>query len=1711
MKNLTLTIIITMAASFAAFGQAQPTDPARGAVSGSSMSVSDIETINLTNGNLMLNMPLVSLPKSRGGLSASLGYMYNSKLYKPIVGEIAANNTVSDQNLLYQSDSGGWRLVNSLDYALVVNNRFDDISEIDCNAGDVYAKNGYRWQVKVRFPDGSEKEFKPLGYSSYYEDGYYNVSPNGLLKNYGHTYYPGPPPTHVCNDSSSQLTSAMVYYTTDGSYLRMVIDHDYDGEPTNNPYTIYFPDGSYYQSSTRKVTDRYGNFIQPVSFTYDGKTATGIEDNVGRRIFTTNGSQSGELYVYQLGFNGEEIRWTIKEKTIYVRREYTTTPNPGLRDRGGNSATIVYEDSMTVLDEIIQPSALGGQKFEFEYYGSDTAPGSGQYSSGWGEISSVEMPTGAVVSYEYRRFAENTDKVLDSSVKKKTLTYLAEYDGSSSSVSDIWDYYITSTTATVTGPDGGVTSQSHGNTSYKDAYSGLVKAIESPNGTKIEKIYGFYGSASYGHNSFVKTEYTSIKNAAGTYSLTAIKTFTQDRNGNNTSVSEYDFIPYGDVHDVYGSPTAIPSNVSPSRVTYTSYYNATPDSSDTTTSSSYNYWDYSNIKNVVASIDIRNASNQTVSKTEFTYDNYSTTANPILTRTWDSTKGSLTTPLTDTNSVKTQATYHSTYGFPLTTTDANGVVTTYTYGCIDGSTGGCSSTAPDNLYPTKTEVASNYSSLMRTSSAKYDYYTSVVTEAKDVDNDIATVTEYDDLGRPTKVRSADGKILESWTRTTYDDVNRRVIVESDLETKGDYKKVATQFFDQLGRVRLAKTLEVASTQSATNETDGIKVQTRYKTVSGFTYQLTSNPYRASTSSAEIDATMGWTLSTGWSSGIRSEVQTFAGAGLPTAFGGSNTTSTGIVRTDIDANRTLVTDQASKQRISKTSALGQLTDVYEIMTSSDASTSSVTFPNTSIAYGYVTSYVYDTLNNLTTVNQGSQSRAFAYNSLSRLTSATNPESGTISYVYDNNGNLTSKTDARSITTSYVYDVLNRVTDRNYTNEPSGSETADVDYFYGTTAPKVGKLTKVTSSVSTTEYTSFDILGRVTGHKQTTDGVDYTTGYTYKLSGALDEQTYPSGRVVKNEIDVSGDLASVSSKENSSAIFKTYANDFTYNAAGAVSSLKLGNGRFESTTFNSRLQPTQIGLGTSETTQNILKLEYGYGTTANNGNVLSQTITVPTVGSNTGFAAVQTYTYDELNRLKSGTENVTPNGGSQSQSWKQTYTFDRYGNRRFDFTGGNTTSPASSCTDAICNPTISTTNNRLTSTGYLYDDAGNTTRDAEYRTFTYDGENKQTLVKYSSNATIGEYFYDGDGKRVKKVVPSTGETTVFVYDAAGKLIGDYSTVVASANDAKVAYLTSDHLGSQRITTDAIGQTSSRRDFMPFGEEISRSGYGSDTVREKFATYKRDEEINLDYAQARAYSNNLGRFTSTDPVFTSKKHPSQPQRWNLYIYVISNPLAYTDPDGLKPKRVIDVFLTSEYADMKAWKGVQKWAKKHGAVINIFTAKDGTATLDQFKKSIGIENRTTIVIGHSVIPPSDIEAAHNGTASAGGKGVGLDFVGGQLASPSAASKGLMIGFPTLEGVEAKAKNIVVLSCDFGDTFAPLGSSKKTNFLWGSGGGDGLGTTLGSIDKIGRKMAEVFARGGSAREAQGAGSAVFDLAPASDGDTVIREVLQPFEVKEKP
>ncbi len=312
---------------------------------------------------------------------------------------------------------------------------------------------------------------------------------------------------------------------------------------------------------------------------------------------------------------------------------------------------------------------------------------------------------------------------------------------------------------------------------------------------------------------------------------------------------------------------------------------------------------------------------------------------------------------------------------------------------------------------------------------------------------------------------------------------------------------------------------------------------------------------------------------------------------------------------------------------------------------------------------------------------------------------------------------------------------------------------------------------------------------------------------------------------------------------------------------------------------------------QTDSSLLKLQYGYGTTANNGNVLTQTITIGATVMN------QSYVYDALNRLQTAQEN-------SGASWTQTYDYDRYGNRAVRNTSympsPQLTPQSASSTDFTA---FDQSTNRLSQTKFpnvLYDGAGNLTRDIVASTFSYDGENRQ--VTSSVGGTTASYFYDGDGRRVKKVVGTV--TTVFVYNVAGQLIAEYTTdpVPPAAGGGGTSYLTADHLGSTRVVTGSDGTVKARYDYLPFGEEIAAgignrstfNGYSqADGLRQKFGSYERDNETGLDFAQARYFSSIQGRFTSADDHLNDTRN-SDPASWNLYAYVRNNPLRYVDPTG-------------------------------------------------------------------------------------------------------------------------------------------------------------------------------------------------------------------------
>lgn len=640
----------------------------------------------------------------------------------------------------------------------------------------------------------------------------------------------------------------------------------------------------------------------------------------------------------------------------------------------------------------------------------------------------------------------------------------------------------------------------------------------------------------------------------------------------------------------------------------------------------------------------------------------------------------------------------------------------------------------------------------------------------------------------------------------------------------------------------------------------------------------------------------------------------------------------------------VTDQNGKQRQSVTDALGRLTEVYE----------------DPAGLNYLTSYSYDVLDGLLTVSQGVQTRSFVYDSLKRLTAATNPESGTVSYQYDNNGNLTLKTDARSITTTFSYDALNRATLKNYSDA-----TPDLAYFYDNAplpagAPSFergsasGRLVAVTyGGASEGTYRGYDAMGRVMRQYQRTEAVNYLVEASYYPNGALQTETYPAvpgagdRRTITYTNDAAGRLASLSSVATSYAPAASVSG-IGYAPHSALTGETYGNNLVHAVTYNNRRQPNEIKLGTSGAPTSVLSLAYNYGTTNNNGNVQS----ISYAGG--GLSYTQTFGYDQLNRLTTSQEGA---------SWSQTNSYDRYGNR--SIVGGVLSFNAG--------------NNRIT--GWSYDAAGNLLNDGIH-SYTYDAENKISKVD-----AVPAYVYDGEGQRVRKLL---GENLRFVYGLSGQLIAEFngsagtltkeyiyggSGLVATIEPTAVnangtRYTTSDHLGSARVVTNSGAGVVSRRDYMPFGEELGAgiggrtTGMGfsaADGLRQKFTSYERDNETGLDFAQARYYGSTQGRFTSADPLLSSGEL-HDPQTWNRYAYVLNNPLLYTDPTGLfvYGKNVTDEQKKQFEAALNKAKGyLNKIAETYGKNSNEY--KKAERALNSYGKP-GEDNGVTVIANDKI-----------------------------------------------------------------------------------------------------------------------------------------------------
>jgi RHS repeat-associated protein len=833
---------------------------------------------------------------------------------------------------------------------------------------------------------------------------------------------------------------------------------------------------------------------------------------------------------------------------------------------------------------------------------------------------------------------------------------------------------------------------------------------------------------------------------------------------------------------------------------------------------------------------------------------------------------------TSSNYIETTIEYDDRFGAPDNEARANSVPTELT---------GFSSFA----FPTKVTNA-----LGHTTYAQFDYYLGKPVNGEDANGVVASGAFNDLLDRPTQIRHAIGTTVENQTTFAYDNANHIITSSSDRDAYNDNVLVSKVVYDQIGR-----TIETRQYEGGDNY---IVTETQYDALSR-PYK-SSNPYRRWQSETAV-----WTT------------QAFDALGRVISV---TTPDNAVVSTSYSGNSVTVTDQAGKARKSVIDALGHLSDVYE-----DPS-----------GVGYQTTYMYDVLDNLVKVTQGSQQRFFMYDSLKRLIRAHTPEQDALaalslfdpitnhsnwssSYQYDSNSNLTSKTDARGVVTDNVYDALNRVTTSLYRiNGQPDPNTGDVEFLYDNATYGKGRLWltyRWGAKPSHTAVGFYDALGRVKqfynlfGDGQGGWSAGYEVDRTYNLAGNVISQTYPSGRTVSYSYD-SADRTTSFTGNLGDGTQRTYATSIQYSPFGGIKKEQFGTQQplYHHQAYNIRGQVYYIAMGPNNDDWggNYGKLIYYYGNpycfgcsgAENNGNIRLIDYYLPD-----GYLTHDHYDYDSLNRLLDHIEEDT------AQQFRQYYSYDRYGNRTIDQTisWGNINKTPFTVTEA---------NNRLgvpagQSGSMNYDAAGNLTNDtytgAGFRT--YDAENR-IVSAWGGNNQAQYYTYNAAGQRVRRKID--GVESWQIYGIDGELVAEYAAnatttspqkeygyrngelLITAEAGPKIQWLVADHLGTPRMLFDQTGSLANvkRHDYLPFGEELLAGaggrtaglGYASgDGVREQFTAKERDIETGLDYFGSRYYAGMQGRFTSVDPhdINLERQNTPNPEEANaLFRNYISQP---------------------------------------------------------------------------------------------------------------------------------------------------------------------------------------------------------------------------------
>jgi hypothetical protein len=618
-------------------------------VFGSSLPI-DHGVVDVNNGDIHLEIPIATTPQ-RGDFALDEKLVYDSRIWKTA----STGSTVLWQPTNVPNGLGGWVFSSGLvSGGSVATDSYAglDPNAPDCGSGsDNYGPQPYTVYGNWRWTD-------PSGTIHYF--------PAATTVEYG-----APPPQ--CTYTVPEGNSASGAPASDGSGYYLFVTNYTEAQITGPNGMIYSPVYAGVNSTSGlTISDRNGN-------TWSADAGGNLVDTRGLTPVKVSSSGSSTYYDV-LGVKGVRNRYTVTTETVYFHTAF------------GQSGVTESSGSFQAIQSIGLPD---GSSYTFAY---DSGTAAGHY----GELTSMTLPTGGVVSYGYANFSDAykvVNRWASSLVRDGGTTTLTPADLSYCSATSGCQE-----TGKVTTPDANDTLF----TFNLDA-SGQVA-----NASWVQSVKRYQGSVSSGTLLQTATTNYTYQQESGAYSSTyAIPTML------TTVLTLSDVGSYTQTTETLNTG----DDADPGEVKVWNFGNAVSNPPDTDTVYQYNNWYFP-----TSTITKNGAGNQ-LSSVTYAYDGK---GNRTSESDWINTTGT---------TLNTTMTYDDT-GAMITSTSPNG---TTTYG----------HDATDTLVTSTTDppVPSGVTLEMQTA---YDASTGAVTSTTDANGQVTTYSGFDMFNRPTLVSYPDG-------------------------------------------------------------------------------------------------------------------------------------------------------------------------------------------------------------------------------------------------------------------------------------------------------------------------------------------------------------------------------------------------------------------------------------------------------------------------------------------------------------------------------------------------------------------------------------------------------------------------------------------------------------------------------------------------------------------------------------------------------------------------------------------------------------------------------------------------------------------------------------------------------------------------------------------------------------------------------------------